>query len=162
MANNTFVAQNLGKRNIERAKQGMRVSIILTAVVIGVLSLLICIFAPQLVYFFNKKPEVVEYGTLFLRLINPFYFILGIQSIFGSSIRASGNSRVSMAISLPTMVAYRQIYLFVVTRFVANSLTLIVLSAVTAWIIALTLSYLYYKKVGLDKNRLIEDHPAVS
>lgn len=71
----------------------------------------VLIFAPQLVEFFNKKPEIVDYGSMLLRLISPFYVFCCINQIFAGALRGAGNSRTPMFIMIGSFVVFRQIYL---------------------------------------------------
>ena len=73
LAATTFVGQNLGGKQEERAQKGVWIALALSIAGTVVLLIPVLIFAPYLVTFFNAKPEVVEYGTLFLRTVSVFY-----------------------------------------------------------------------------------------
>ncbi len=79
-------------------------------------------FAPQLTAFFNRKAEVVAYGTLLLRYISPFYLLCCINQIYSGALRGAGNSQVPMVIMLGSFVVFRQIYLYIVSHFITNTL----------------------------------------
>ena len=74
LASTTFVGQNLGVGNVERAKGGVRQALYLSVAVTAVLLVPVLLLAPDLTAFFNSKAEVVSYGALLLRLLSPFYF----------------------------------------------------------------------------------------
>lgn len=37
------------------------------------------LLSPQLISLFNQEPEVLRYGTLFIRFISPFYLVICIN-----------------------------------------------------------------------------------
>ena len=72
LAGMTFVAQNYGADNIKRAKRGADITLVSAVTTTLVLVIPIIVLAPQVVRFFINGEEVIEYGTLFLRLLSPF------------------------------------------------------------------------------------------
>ena len=155
LAATTFVGQNLGIAQLDRAKKGIRISLLITVVSTVVLTLPIVIFAPQLVAFFNAKPEVVEYGTLLLRLMSPFYLACCLDMIFASGLRGSGNTVTPMIIMISSYVVFRQAYLFIVSNFVSNTITAIAFSYPAGWCIACVANIAYYAIVGLNSKRVV-------
>ncbi len=160
LAATTFVGQNLGDGQIDRAKKGVGVSALVAVVATAVLILPVMLFAPWLVTFFNAKPEVVAYGTLFLRWLSPFYVLCCINQIYAGALRGAGNSRACMIIMLLSFVVFRQVYLFVMANFIANEILPIAMSYPAGWLLASLLSQLYYRRVDLNKTRLVETKDA--
>jgi len=156
LAISTFVGQNLGNRNPERAKRGIRVAYMIVLSITAVLSLLLFIFAPHLIAFFNDKPEVVEHGTFFLRLINCFYIFFGINTVCSSGIRGAGNARVPLIINLSCYVAFRQVYLFIVSNFISNTVTPLTFAMPVSWVLASVSALIYLHKVGLRPSRIVD------
>jgi putative MATE family efflux protein len=157
MSNSTFVGQNLGNRNVERAKEGVRKSIFISISITVSLSLIIFAAAPWLVAFFNDKPEVIEYGTWFLRTFSPFLFLIALNNMYTSALRGAGKSRIPMFIMLSSFVVFRQCYMFVVSNFIANDFRLLAMGFPAGWIVSAVLSFIYYKKVGIEKGTLLEE-----
>ena len=157
LASTTFLGQNLGKNNVDRARAGLRSALMISVGTSLVLMVPVMIFAPHLVAFLNDSPEVVEFGTLFLRWISPFYVLCCFNQIYAGGLRGAGNSRAPMIIMLSSFVVYRQIYLFVVANFVSNTIIPIMMAYPTGWMVASLLTWLYYRKVDLGKTRLVED-----
>ena len=118
---------------------------------------LIISFLPFILFaFFNSKADVVQFGTLFLRWLSPFYIFCCINQIYAGALRGAGNTRACMIIMLTSFVVFRQIYLFVMANFIANEVLPIVMSYPAGWILASLLSLIYYRSVDLGKNRLVE------
>ena len=157
LASTTFVGQNLGKGNEQRAKQGIRVSLLMAFLCTGILMLPVMLFAPRFVWFFNKDQEIIAYGTLFLRWISPCYLLCCVNQIYAGALRGSGNSTAPMLLMLFSFVAFRQSYLFVMYRYISQALIPLAMSYPAGWLMASILLTLYFRIVGLRKGRLVKD-----
>ena len=157
LASTTFVGQNLGVGNVERAKGGVRRALYLSFAVTAVLLVPVLLLAPGLTSFFNSKAEVVSYGALLLRLLSPFYFFFCINQIFAGALRGAGNSQVPMWIMLGSFVAFRQVYLYVVANYVSNEVIPIALSYPAGWFVCSVATLIYYRHCKFDSHRLVED-----
>jgi len=153
-AASTFVGQNLGNQNMDRAKEGVRTAIHLALIISIPLLATVWAIAPHLVYFFNKKEEVIALGTLFIRLQIPTLVFVCFDGIYLPALRGSGNSRTPMIILLLCYPAFRQVYLFIVSNYISNTLIPIVLAYPFGWLLCAVVSTIYYKKVGLSTVRL--------
>ena len=156
LASTTFVGQNLGSNQPERARQGVRRALMLGIGVTAILSIPVIAFAPSIVAFFNRKPEVVSYGAMLLRWMSPFYVLCCINQIYAGALRGAGNSRAPMIIMLSTFVVFRQVYLFAMSR-ICNEIIPIAMAYPAGWLLCSLSTTLYYHKVQLSKTRLVED-----
>ena len=156
LASTTFVGQNLGRNQVERARKGVSISLRIAMVSTVFMMIPVLIFAGPIVGFFNDKPEVVSYGTLLLRWISPFYLLCCFNQIYAGALRGAGNSRASMIIMLTSFVAFRQVYLFVMAG-ICNEIIPIAMSYPAGWLLCSLLTGIYYHKVKLGKTRLVED-----
>ena len=157
LASTTFVGQNLGVGNVERAKGGVRRALYLSFAVTAVLLVPVLTLAPDMTAFFNSKPEVVSYGALLLRLLSPFYFFFCINQIYSGALRGSGNSQVPMLIMLGSFVVFRQIYLYVMAHFISNEIVPIAMGYPAGWFVCSAVTLLYYAHYKFDSHRLVED-----
>ena len=156
LASTTFVGQNLGMGQTDRARRGVTVSLIVAVSSTILLMIPILIFAAPVVSFFNGKPEVIAYGSMLLRLLTPFYVLCCFNQIYAGALRGAGDSKAPMAIMLISFVAFRQAYLFIMSR-VCNEIVPIALSYPAGWLLCSLLSAIYYHRVSLSKNRLMDD-----
>lgn len=92
LAATTFVGQNLGTDQVERAKKGTRDAFFLSVGITVVISAAAIALAPWLVAFFNDKPEVVAYGTLFLRNMCPCYVFICVNQVYSGSLRGRASA----------------------------------------------------------------------
>ena len=158
LASTTFVGQNLGKNQIERARRGVRNAMLLSVASTVLIMIPVVIFAPPIVAFLNDKPEVVDYGTLLLRWLSPFYILCVFNQVYAGALRGAGISRPPMIIMLISFVLFRQIYLFAMSR-ICNEIIPIAMSYPAGWFLSSVLTTAYFYKVKLGKNRLVEDEP---
>ena len=152
----TFVGQNLGVNNVERARKGVRAAMVIAMACNLIIMVPVIVFAPTLVRFFNGTPEVITYGTLFLRMMSPFYVLTCVNQILAGSLRGAGDSKTPMFIMLGSFVLFRQIYLFVVTHFISNAIVPVAISYPAGWLVCSTVTYLYFRFAHWEKHRIVE------
>ena len=157
LASTTFVGQNLGKNLVQRAKKGVTVSMLIAVGSTVVLMIPVMVFAPGIVAFFNSEPAVVEYGAMLLRWLSPFYVLCCFNQIYSGALRGAGNTRAPMIIMLASFVAFRQVYLFAMSR-IWNEIIPIGMSYPAGWLLCSLLTVIYYRKVQLSKSRLVDDN----
>ena len=156
LASTTFVGQNLGSNQVERAKKGVSVSIKMALAATALLMVPILVFAEQVVAFFNENALVIEYGSMLLRYITPFYLLCCFNQIYSGALRGSGNSRAPMVFMLTSFVAFRQVYLFIMSR-ICNEIIPIAMSYPAGWLLCATLTTVYYHRVKLGSTRLVDE-----
>jgi len=156
MGATTFVGQNLGVNDVDRARRGVGAALVMSVVSSLILMVPVLLFASDLVRFFNDTPEVVRFGTLFLRLMSPFYVLCCINQVLAGSLRGAGDSRAPMIIMLGSFVLFRQIYLYLMTRFVANTSVVVALGYPAGWLVCSTVTYLYFRFAHWERHRIVE------
>lgn len=156
LASTTFVGQNLGCNQVDRAKKGVRKALLIACCATVLLMIPVILFAGPLVSFFNSKPEVVSYGAMLLAWITPFYVLCCINQILSGALRGAGISRAPMVIMLTSFVVFRQIYLFTMSH-IWNEIIPIAMSYPAGWLLCSTITLIYYTRVDLAKNRLVSD-----
>jgi Na+-driven multidrug efflux pump len=104
----------------------------------------VMVFAPQVTAFFNSKPEVIEHGTLMLRLLTPFLVTGSFHQIYAAALRGGGNSRAPMFIMLGSFVLFRQIYLYVMANYICNEIVPIAMAYPAGWLLCSLLTGIVY------------------
>lgn len=145
LALTTFVGQNLGAGDLKRAKAGPRYGLIMGYIVTAIILVPMMVFAPQLTALFNDDREVIEFGTLFVRLCSPFYVAFVINQVYSGALRGAGDAKNTMYIMLFSFVVFRQIYLFIVSRMGATA-GVIALGYPMGWMMCSALLLIYYYK----------------
>ena len=152
LAATTFVGQNHGARREDRVKKGTRTALGLSMVISIAVMIPILSFAPVMVKLFNSHSEVVRYGSLFLRLLSPFYVLCCVNQILASTLRGLGDSKAPMIIMLGSFVVFRQIYLMIVSH-LTSSVIPVAMGYPMGWLVcSLCIAIYYRKKIGKLMN----------
>lgn len=157
LATTTFVGQNLGVGNVERSKKGARLAYFMSTGCSIAIMIPVMIFAPQIAGVFNGDPEIVRTATLLLRCITPFYLFCSVNQIFSAALRGAGNSRTPMLIMLFSFIGVRQVYLFIMSRFVSNELIPIGISYPVGWFTCCVITLIYYLHFDFSKVRSVKE-----
>ena len=86
-----YVAQNLGAQKYERIGQGFRAGLKLIWTICLPITILYLAVSPKLLGFFIDHPsaEALRSGTLYLRILAPFYFVVSAKLIADGVLRGS-------------------------------------------------------------------------
>lgn len=116
MALTTFISQNLGARQYERAKKGAKFGIICSISMAEIVGIAIYLAAPVLISGFNSEPEVVAYGVIQAHTVTLFYFLLAYSHCLAAVFRGAGKSAVPMLVMLVCWCLIRVSYITVIVR----------------------------------------------
>lgn len=150
MAATTFVSQNVGAGKQRRVNRGTVITVSMAVGVTAVIVAFLCIFAAPAVGLFSPDEAVIEYGVLFIRANCFFLLFNSVNHVLAGALRGRGDSRGPMIIMLLAFVGIRQVYLYVVTHFVANTPFLVGFGYPVGWtsccIIELAYFFLRWRK----------------
>ncbi|MCF0151479.1 MAG: MATE family efflux transporter [Firmicutes bacterium] len=152
----TFTGQNLGKGQTERAKRSVVVTLYMSIGFCIGAGALVMLAAPTLSNIFNSNPEIIHYGTYFLRHIVPVYFLMAIYQTIAAALRGAGNAKIPMFAMLGGGVVFRQVYLFVFSRIFPGNILPVTYAYPVGWAMAGLILVIYYKKADLGKTRLVD------
>ena len=144
MAATSFVSQNIGAKQEERANRGTMVSLALAVSTIVVVGGTLVLNARQAVRLFTQDESVIAFGIMFIRTNTMFVMFNGVNHVLAGALRGRGDSRGPMIIMLTGFVLLRQIYLFVLTRFISNTPRPVGFSYPVGWTICMLLELTYY------------------
>lgn len=117
MALTTFVSQNLGAKQYDRVKKGIRFGIGCSAIIAETVALLIFCFSPTLIGLFTSDAESIAYGVLHERTTTPFFFLLAYSHCMAAIFRGAGKSTVPMLVMLLCWCIIRVAYVTVAVHF---------------------------------------------
>ena len=147
----TFVGQNAGAGNVDRIKKGIHESLFLAALCTLALVIPEFIAAPKIVSLFNSDPEVVRFGTIFIRM-NCFFDILCCSNqTHAGALRGVGDAKAPMYIMLSSFVVFRQIYLFIVSH-LTTSIYPISIAYPMGWLVCSIIMLIYFKNSGWERK----------
>ena len=145
MAATTFVSQNIGAGNRRRADRGTVTALALIFCITGIIAAALIVLAPGAVRMFSPDPAVIAYGVLFIRTNVLFLLCNCINHVLAGALRGQGNARAPMIIMLSTFVGLRQVYLFLVTHYFANTPRIVGLGYPVGWVSCFIVELLYFK-----------------
>lgn len=118
LALTTFISQNLGAKEYERAKKGAKFGILCSIVTAEIVGIFIYFTIPALISAFNRTPEVIANGTAQARTVTLFYFLLAFSHCIAAILRGAGKASVPMLTMLCSWCILRVTYITVIVRFV--------------------------------------------
>ena len=145
MALSTFVSQNLGAKKPERAKEGARFGIIACLILAEIIGILMYVFAPTLIGFFNEDPEVIRYGVLQARTVDLFCFLLAFSHVISGICRGAGKAFVPMIVMLSVWCVLRITYITIAMQ-IDHNIQLLFWAYPLTWSISSIIFLIYYKK----------------
>ena len=150
----TFVGQNIGAGKNDRVNKGTVDSMLLAVGVTGVIAVFLFFFAGPATRLFISDEDVIRYGAMFLQT-NVFFMLFNcVNHTLAGALRGRGDSTGPMVIMLLNFVAVRQVYLFVMTRFISNTERLVGFSYPVGWTACCIMEVAYfYLRWGRKKSR---------
>ena len=155
LAMSAFTGQNIGARRLDRIKRGYHATLIMSITLAAITSVVLYIYAPQLMLIFlskEKAPEAINHGIALLRIIVPFYVFGAFMFATNGVIRGAGDAITSLILTILTLIAVRIPLAFFLSK-IWNS-DGILWSFNFAWIFGCVASYLYFK-TGLWKKKAL-------
>jgi len=153
----TFTSQNLGARQRRRILRTLRVCMLCTMTLGGLLCAAVLAFAGPLVSIYNSDPAVIQAGVARLWTVVPFYVMFAVGDVLVGAIRGCGAAVAPVVINLLTTCALRLAWV----RFLDTSVvgvTWVYASYPVSWaamMLALAAFWLYLRR------RLLADAPDV-
>ena len=144
MATTTFISQNLGAKQYERAKKGARFGIITAVVLAELVGIAIYFSAPYLIGMFDSNPTVIALGVKQAHTASLFYFLLAFSHAVAAVCRGAGKAFVPMFVMLSIWCAVRIAYIALVTYFWGD-IGLIYWAYPLTWGISSIIYLIYYK-----------------
>lgn len=155
MTTTTLISQNLGARDEQRARKGIRFGLWFCAVFAAISGALIFAFAPQILRLFTADAGAIAYGIRMASVMATFYVLCALSSGMGAVIRGTGDARNPMLISMMTLCIFRIIWCSLIL-FVWSNILAVYISYPISWALDLLCLVLYYKKrCPLGKTRQV-------
>jgi len=101
-----FVGQNIGAQKPERARRGIRITV-LSSVIWSIAMLVVIPLGPTLVSIFSDTPTVMEAGAVYLKCIMPFYIPFSVMFTLNNAMRGAGESVFPMVDVILSLILLR-------------------------------------------------------
>ncbi len=143
MAITSFVGQNLGAKQYDRARKGARFGILSAVVLAELIGIVYWCFSPQLIGLFDSNPTVISLGVRQAHTVTLFYFLLAYSHSIAAVCRGAGKAFVPMAIMLSVWCVFRILYIITVMH-VYHDISFIYWAYPLTWAISSVIYLVYY------------------
>lgn len=143
LATTTVVSQNAGGGDDKRARDGIKISLVLAIASVAAVGIPVYIFAPVVSRVFTEDEGAIQVAVAMVKTIVPFYIFTVLNHVMSGATRGYGKSKAVMLLSLLGMVGVRQIYL-AISMHVNRSVYHIFYSYPVGWGAAGILVLLFY------------------
>ncbi|WP_330609345.1 MATE family efflux transporter [Blautia wexlerae] len=101
-----YVAQNFGAGRWDRIRQGVRACLIQTEAFNLIMCIGILLLRHPIVRMFLSDPtkEIYHYSDMYLTIVAPFYFVLGLLAVYRTSIQSMQNGKAPFAACMIELV----------------------------------------------------------
>ncbi|WP_224983915.1 MATE family efflux transporter [Geomonas agri] len=103
----TLMGQSIGARKLRRAHMSHTEALRLAVLVMGVMALLFFFLPHHLIALFTHDPDVIEKGTVFLRLVAFAQVPLALSFVYAGSLRGTGDTHYVFLVTLVSMWGIR-------------------------------------------------------
>ncbi len=117
MALTTFISQNLGAKQYDRAKKGARFGILCSISMAEIIGIVIYVLSPVLIAAFNNDSEVIQFGVAQAHTVTLFYCLLAYSHCLAAIFRGAGKSTVPMVVMMVCWCIIRVTYITVILHF---------------------------------------------
>lgn len=140
----TFTGQNYGAGKYDRLKQGVRVSLAMTAGFTVFISVVMVLLARPILSFFTPDPDVLEIGVGMVQFLAPWYITYILVELLPGAIRGAGKSMVPMLISVVGVCGLRLLWLFTAVP-AWHTIETVELSYPITWVVTSIAIFIYYR-----------------
>ena len=151
MALTSYIGQNLGAKEYERAKQGARFGILTSVAMAELIGILLFFFGGVFISAFIRDAdpeavtEIIAIGARQCRVESLFFFLLAFSHAVAGICRGAGKAIVPMLIMLLVWCVIRIIYITVAMS-IRHEIILLFAAYPLTWFISSVIYFIYYKK----------------
>ena len=147
IAISTFIAQNYGAEKHQRARDGIKVALIMSMIAIFVISFTLYFYNKPLAYFLIDDKNIVDLTSKIIKLIAPLYFIYVIGDVLSGAIRGIGDTFNPMIINIFGICVCRVLWIFFIVP-LNPTFFMVLYGFIVSWIITaiMYIIYIVYKR----------------
>lgn len=147
MAITTFVSQNIGAGEYERAKKGVTFTMLVTVISAETLGMLLFIFAEPLIALFDPTPEVVAFGAGRARVVCPFFICCSFTHFMAAVMRGVGKPVLPMVVFLTCWCVVRVAILQIAAEVIGKSIQTTYWVYPITWILSTVVLFISYRRI---------------
>lgn len=153
----TFVAQNYGAKHYDRAAKGVKISLLWSILLVGIVGLCLYLFNQPLGKILVEDADVLEIISQIMHLIAPLYVLYVLGAVLPGAIRGTGVSFKPMLITLFGACLTRILWIVFVVP-LKPTLMVVLMCYPLSWGITSFMYLIYYTRhmTRLRKNQMLE------
>jgi len=141
----TTTAQNLGAKQLKRAKQYARAGLLMQGLMVTIIVIICEIFAPQLVSLFTSDANIIFYASSFIRIIALDALICIFIYVLNALFMGSGHTTFSMMQNVLSTLLIRLPLAFIFVFALRTQVTVVAFAYPLASVFSLIACLIYYK-----------------
>jgi len=158
MATSTLVGQNIGAGKIKRAEKITKLSSLTGFVVLTIVGIITFLFAKQIVaIFIPGELETIQASALFVKIMALTFGFIGIQMSLNGLFRGSGNTIISMVLSIVSLWVLRVPLAYLLSMHTHFAELGIWIAFPVANIISATIAIIWFAKGTWKQKNLTEE-----
>ncbi len=147
LAVSTFVAQNYGAGQYKRARQGVRVALLLAAGLVFIISAILYFWHIPLGYALVDDAEVIGIMSRIIHLFAPLYFVYIFGGVLPGAIQGTGETVRPMILTLLGTCASRILWIYLVLPRHRSFMT-VMLCFPVSWALTAVIFIIFYGRVA--------------
>ena len=147
----TFIGQNLGAKEYDRAKKGAAFGIVCSMTLAELVGVIVYMLIPYLAAAFDSSAEVVGFATRQAHVEALFYCFLAFSHCIAGIMRGAGKSAVSMFVMLVSWCIIRITYITITVHFIPK-IQVIFWAYPLTWSISSIIFLVYFLKADWIHN----------
>lgn len=143
MALTTFVSQNLGAKQFDRAKKGTRFGLVCCIIMAEIIGILLILFKRPLMSFFTDNQAAIEVGMRQANIESLFFCMLALSHCIAAIMRGAGRPMIPMLVMLGSWCVLRVTYITLMVHFVGKDWVIFSAYPVT-WTVSSIVFLIFY------------------
>lgn len=158
LAMTTFISQNIGAGEWERAKKGANFSVLFACLIAAIIGVAFMIFGPEMMTLFGSSPEAIEVGMIKVKAEAGFLAVLAFVQVVSCVLRGAGKAKIPMFTMLGCWCGLRLVYIYIVTTFTEDVFYVFCAYPFTWSVSAVIMLYQYIKLLKYFKLKQGKHH----
>ncbi|MCF6180740.1 MATE family efflux transporter [Lutibacter sp.] len=158
MATSTLVGQNLGAGKTIRAEKIVKLSSLAGFIFLTIIGIITFIFAKEIAtIFIPGELETIKSSTLFIKIMSLTFGFIGIQMALNGAFRGSGNTMISMVLSIISLWILRIPLAYILSKYTDFKTVGLWLAFPISNIIAAIITIIWFAKGTWKKKKITEE-----
>jgi len=158
VANGTLVGQNIGAKDINQATKVIKLSSFIGFISLSFIGFIAFIFSKQFISFFIPNDlSVINEASVFIRIISVSFGFIALQMIFGNVFTAAGQTMTTMVLSISSQWIIQIPLAYFLSKYTGLGLQGIWLSFLINNIIVAIVGFILVSRGNWKKGRIIEE-----